>query len=127
LFKLTNIIPDDNFIYLFFSNFFIIFIPIEVNSHSTFSSFACKQTEHVFYCLYISGDSFHKSGKWLKKKYKHVANFCILTPTWFVFNNQLPIWKKIHITNINNIFYPPPSPQVQRISNHKLSPLLIFK
>jgi len=25
-------------------------IPIEVNSHSTFSSFSCKQTEHVFCC-----------------------------------------------------------------------------
>jgi len=25
-------------------------IPTEVNSHSTFSSFSCKQTEHVFCC-----------------------------------------------------------------------------
>jgi transketolase len=27
-----------------------IVIPIEVNSHSTFSSFSCMQTEHMFCC-----------------------------------------------------------------------------
>ena len=26
-------------------------IPTVMNSHSTFSSFSCKQTEHVFCCL----------------------------------------------------------------------------
>ena len=47
-----------------------------------------------FFVFFWSGDSqFHKSGTEVDdlKMYKHVANFGILTPTWFVFNNQLPI------------------------------------